>query len=227
MNNLVFNTTASDLKASMYGYNQSTATLQQIQLGSTGNMLVSGDVTITNETLTVIGDVTITNETLTVIGDVTITNETLTVIGDVTITNEMLTVIGDVTITNETLTVIGDVTITNTTLTVQIAGQTFTTSTETLTDVTGTGNVFTDTNIAALTTASMFIDNIGDTTVTFSLQLSPNGTVYFNDPSYTNQTVPSGTNTIIAIAKYAQYAQLQYVLGGTSASFIAYYNGQA
>ncbi|MEA5082835.1 MAG: DUF6385 domain-containing protein [Lachnospiraceae bacterium] len=188
MNNLIFNTTASELKASMYGYNQDTLTLQQIQLDPNGNMLVSGDVTITNETLTVIGDVTITNETLTVIGDVTITNETLTV---------------------------------------QIAGQTFTSSTETLTDVTGTGTVFADTNIASLTTASMFINNIGDTTVTYSLQLSPDGIVYFYDPSYTNMTVPTGTNTIIAIAKYAQFAQLQYSLGVATASFIAYYNGQA
>ena len=48
MNNLIFNTVASELKATMYGYNQNSLTLQQVQLDSTGGMIVSGDITISN-----------------------------------------------------------------------------------------------------------------------------------------------------------------------------------
>jgi hypothetical protein len=244
MNNLVFNTVASELKTSTYGYNQDSLTLQLLQLDTNGNLLVSGNltvsnsITIANETLTVSGDVTISNsvtianETLTVSGDVTISNsvtianETLTVSGDVTINNS-------VTIANETLTVSGDVTISNSvtvaneTLTVLVSGQTFTSDTDSLSGVTGTGNVFTATNISTLTTASMFIDNVGTNTVTYSLMLSPDGTTYFEDPNYAGLTVAGGENAIIAIDKFAQFAQLQYDLGATTATFNAYYNGQA
>ncbi|HCT65775.1 MAG TPA: hypothetical protein DIC60_11005 [Lachnospiraceae bacterium] len=125
------------------------------------------------------------------------------------------------------MTIEGDVTITNATLTVQIDGQTFTSDTDTLTGVTGIGTVFTATNISTLRTATMFIDNTGANTVTYSLQLSPDGTVYFDDPSYTGAAVAGGTSAIIVIDKFAQYAQLEYSLGATTATFDAYYNGQA
>ncbi len=257
MNNLIFNTTASELKSSMYGYNQTSLTLQQLQLDSSGNMLITGNitvnnsVTIANATLTVEGSVTVNNSitianaTLTVEGSVTVNNSitianaTLTVEGSVTVNNSItianatltvegsVTVNNSITIANATLTVEGSVTIANTTLTVLISGQTFTSDTDTLTDVTGTGNVFTATNISTLTTASMFIDNIGDNTVTYSLLISPDGTTYFEDPNYIDKTVAAGEKAVIAIDIFAQYAQLEYNLGGTTASFNAYYNGQA
>ncbi len=137
-----------------------------------------------------------------------------------TIANTTLTVEGSVTVNNA-------VTIANTTLTVLISGQTFTSSTDSLTGVTGTGNVFTATNISTLTTASMFIDNIGTNPITVSLQLSPDGTTYFDDSSFTNQVIAGGAQTIIAIGKFAQFAQLEYDAGATTATFNAYYNGQA
>ncbi len=238
MNNLIFNTTASELKATMYGYNQTSLTLQQLQLDSTGNMIITGNitvnnsVTIANTTLTVEGSVTVNNSvtiantTLTVEGSVTVNNSvtiantTLTVEGSVTVNNS-------ITIANTALTVEGSVTISNSTLTVLISGQTFTSSTDSLADVTGAGTVFTATNISTLTTASMFIDNIGTNPITVSLQLSPDGTTYFDDSSFTNQVIAGGAQTIIAIGKFAQFAQLTYDAGATTATFNAYYNGQA
>ena len=282
MNNLVFNTAASELKSSMYGYNQDTLTLQLLQLDATGHVLISGamtlsePVTIANATLTVEGSVTVSNPvtianaTLTVEGSVTVSNpvtianETLTVEGAVTINNavtianatltvegtvtvsnpitignETLTVEGSVTvnnavtIANATLTVEGNVTINNAvtianeSLTVLVSGQAFTSDADTLTGVTGIGTVFTATNISTLRTASMFIDNVGSATVTYSLLLSPDGTTYFEDPSYTDQTVAGGAKAVIAIDRFAQFAQLEYSLGAETATFNAYYNGQA
>ncbi|WP_352401223.1 DUF6385 domain-containing protein [Anaerotignum sp.] len=187
MNNLIFNTTASELKSSIYGYNQSSLTLQLLQLDSAGNMLMTGSVTVNNA--------------------ITIANATLTVDGSVTVNNA--------------------ITIANTTLTVLISGQTFTSATANLPNVTGTGNVFTATNISTLTTASMFINNTGSNTVTYSLMLSPDGTTYFADPNYTSKTVIGGGKAVIPIDIFAQYVQLQYELGTNTATFSAYYNGQA
>ncbi len=143
MNNLVFNTTASELKTAIYA--QSGSNLQLLQLDGSNNLMVAGTVTVSqitdpvtigNATLTVAGDVTISNATLTVAGTVTVSqitnpvtigNATLTVAGDVTISNATLTVAGTVTVSqitnpvtigNATLTVAGDVTISNATLTV-------------------------------------------------------------------------------------------------------------
>ncbi|WP_312048080.1 hypothetical protein, partial [Anaerotignum sp.] len=67
MNNLIFNTTASELKTTMYGFNQTSLTLEQLQLDTTGNMLIAGNITVSNA-------VTIANATLTVEGSVTVSN---------------------------------------------------------------------------------------------------------------------------------------------------------
>ncbi len=207
-------------------------TIANATLTVEGSVTVSNAVTIANATLTVEGSVTvnnavtIANTTLTVEGSVTVNNSitiantTLTVEGSVTVNNS-------ITIANTTLTVDGNVTISNTTLTVLISGQTFTSSTDSLTGVTGAGTVFTATNISTLTTASMFIDNIGANPITVSLQLSPDGTTYFDDSSFTNQVIAGGSQTIIAIGKFAQFAQLTYDAGASTATFNAYYNGQA
>ena len=79
MNNLVFNTTASELKTAIYA--QSGGNLQLLQLDGSNNLLVAGTVTVSQIT----NPVTIGNATLTVAGDVTISNATLTVAGTVTI----------------------------------------------------------------------------------------------------------------------------------------------
>ncbi len=270
MNSLVFNSVAEQLRTSVYGLNQNTGKLQLLQLNAAGELLVAGDVTITNTLLTVAGDVTVTNTLLTVAGDVTVTkslltvagdvtvtktiltvagdvtvtNTLLTVAGDVTVTNTLLTVAGDVTVTNTLLTVAGDVTVTNTLLTVAgdltitntlltvagdvtIAGNLFTSTLQTLGNVTSTGIALPATDISTLRTATMFINNTGSTPLTVTLQLSPDGTAYFNDPNYTDVSVQGTSYTVIVADIFAHFIQLEYDAGATPTTFLVYYNGQA
>jgi acyl-[acyl carrier protein]--UDP-N-acetylglucosamine O-acyltransferase len=241
MNNLIFNTTASDLKTTMYGYNGTTLTLEQLQLDAGGNMLVGGTVTVGNDVtiagtvtvgndVTIAGTVTVGNDvtvagTVTIGNNVTIANTSLTVAGTVTVGNDV-TIAGTVTVGND-VTIAGTVTVGNTSLTVLISGQTFTSATENVT-ATGTGIAFADTDISTLTTASMFIDNPNANPFTISLQLSPDGgTTYFDDPSYTDVVVAATSQEIIAIGKFAQFAQILYDTGASPATFTAYFNGQA
>ncbi len=214
MNNLVFNTTASELKTAIYA--QSGSNLQLLQLDGSNNLMVAGTVTVSQIT----DPVTIGNATLTVAGDVTISNATLTVAGDVTISNATLTVAGDVTISNATLTVAGTVT---------IGASTFTADSVTSTSVTGTGVIFPDKDISTLKVASIFIYNEGATPVTISLQISPTTTAaqYINDSSYTNQVILASSSLYMDVAKFAHYIRLQYNLGALTATFSAYFNAQA
>jgi hypothetical protein len=91
MNNLVFNTVASQLYT----------TVTNATLTVTGDVTLSGtaSVTITNSTVTVGGTILVTNPTLTVAGDVTLSGT-----ASVTITNSTLTVGGGVNITGHTIT---------------------------------------------------------------------------------------------------------------------------
>ncbi|SEM74243.1 DUF6385 domain-containing protein, partial [Hydrogenoanaerobacterium saccharovorans] len=134
--------------------------------------------------------------------------------------NTSLTVGGTVTVGNS-------VTIANSSLNMTVIGNNFTSDSAPLTNVQGTDVIFADKNISTLRTATMFINNTGTAPITVSLQLSPDGTFYMNDPSHDNVVVPNGEGAYIVIDTFAQYAQLQYNLGTTIASFIAYFNGQA
>jgi len=226
MNSLVFNTTADELRTSIYGNNQDTGSLQLLQLNGSGELLVSGALNITNTLLTVTGDVTLNNELLTVTGAVTLNNELLTVTGAVTLNNTLLTVTGAVTLNNTLLTVTGDVTLNNTLLTVFVEGNQFTALTQTLSGVTAAGIALPRTDISQLRTATMFVNNTGANPVTLTLQLSPDGTTYFDDPNYTNVGVAGTSSTIMVLGIFAQYAQIEYN-PDTSATFAVYYNGQA
>ena len=252
MNSLVFNTTADELRTSIYGNNRDTGSLQLLQLNGSGELLVSGALNITNELLTVSGSVTLNNELLTVSGSVTLNNELLTVsgsvtlnntlltvtgavtlnnvlltvTGDVTLNNALLTVTGDVTLNNALLTVTGDVTLNNALLTVFVEGNQFTALTQTFGGVTLAGIALPETDISQLRTATMFVNNTGANAVTLTLQLSPDGTTYFDDPNYTNVGVAGTTSTIMVLGIFAQYAQIEYN-PDTSATFAVYYNGQA
>ena len=223
MNNLVFNTTASELKTAIYA--QSGGNLQLLQLDGSNNLLVAGTVTVSQIT----NPVTIGNATLTVAGDVTISNATLTVAGTVTVSQ----ITNPVTIGNATLTVAGDVTISNATLTVAgtvtIGASTFTADSVTSTSVTGTGVIFPDKDISTLKVASIFIYNEGATPVTISLQISPTTTAaqYINDSSYTSQVILGNSSLYMDVAKFAHYIRLQYNLGVLTATFSAYFNAQA
>jgi hypothetical protein len=233
MNNLVFNNVASEL----------LMTVGNASLTVSGSVTVSNSITIANASLTVAGTVTVSEIT----NPVTIGNASLTVAGTVTVSeitnpvtigNASLTVAGTVTVSqitnpvtigNASLTVAGSVTINNATITTLISGSVFTSDSVTSTVVTGTGVVFSDTDISQLKTASLFVYNEGANTLTVSLQISPTttGADYIDDPSYSNVAIAGNANKYIAIAKYAHYARLQYILGATTATFSSYYNAQA
>ena len=241
----MFNTLASELKASLYGHTASGLSL--IELDNSGNLLVSTNtpVEIGNSSITVSGSVEISSFT----GPVTIANDSLTVngsvgiTGDVTIGNDSLTVngsvgiTGDVTIANDSLTVngtvavssiTGDVTIGNDSLTISVGGHVFAEDSDDLVDVTGTDVVFDNTDISQITTASFLVYNTGSADITISLQLSPTtaSAFYINDPAYTNTVITASENMIITVNRFAKYARLQYTLDSVTASFSAYYNAQ-
>lgn len=235
MNNLVFNTTAAQLKASVYAMGTNSQ-LQILKLDNDGYLktAISGNVTIGNNSLTVAGDVTISNPTL------TIGNATLTVKGDVTISNPTLTignatltVAGDVTISNPTLTignatltVAGDVTISNTSVAVKPI---LTSLTATIGTATGTDVVLNNTDLSAVRDATFFIYNTSTTPLTLSLQFSPttDTTSYITSTVAGTITVADSGKTYVHLSEFAHYVRLQYALGESTASFVVYFNGQS
>ncbi len=239
MNNLVFNTVASELKSSIYAQGPGND-FRPLQIDASDNLLVSGTVTvansitISNATLTVAGTVTVSEIT----SPVTIGNASLTVAGTVTVSE----ITNPVTIGNATLTVAGTVTVSeitnpvtigNATLTVAgtvtIGASTFTSDSVTSTAVTGTGIIFPDKDISTLKVASIFIYNEDATPITISLQISPTTDtgLYMDDPSYTDQVIAANDSLYMAVSSFAHYIRLQYNLGGSTATFSAYFNAQA
>ena len=107
MNNLVFNTVASELKTSIYAQSPDQS-IKALQLDENNNL----KVTMTGGTVSLSGAITIANEILTVYVDnpITIANEVLTITGDVEVTNP-ITIANAITITNESLTINGSITI--------------------------------------------------------------------------------------------------------------------
>jgi len=226
MNNLVFNTVSSQLRT----------------LITNSSLTVAGNVEIANTTLTVNGEVSLTgtasvevsNTTLTVNGEVSLTgtasveiaNTTLTVNGEVSLTGT-----ASVEVSNTTLTIAGDVEITNTTLTVNggvsVTGHEIAETNTALTDVSGTGVVFDDTDISEITTGSFFVYNTGANAFTISLQVSPanDDALYAMDQDNDELPVAVDAKMVIAISKYGRYARLLYD-AGAGASFAAYYIGQ-
>ena len=140
--------------------------------------------------------------------------------GNLLIASNSMTVAGTVTVGNS-------ITIANTSLTVLVNGNTFTSDAATLQGVTGTGNIFDGKDVSSLRTATMFIDNIGTNPITVSLQLSPDGTLYINDPNYTNQIISGETNSVAVVGTFSKYVRLTYDTGALAATFNAYYNAQA
>ncbi len=198
MNNLVFNTTASQLLT-----------------------------TIANASVTIGGTITVSE----IVNPVTIGNTSLTVAGTVTVSNTSLTVAGTVTVDaiTSTVTVAGTVTIGNASITTVVSGSTFTSNAVTSTAVTGTGVLFADTDISTLKVVSLYLYNEGSTTLTVSLQVSPDttSTHYITDPSYSNVAITAGNSQFIDVGLFAHYMHLQYNLGTFTATFSAFYNAQA
>ena len=232
MNNLVFNTVASELLVTVANASFTvggTVTVSQItapvtignaSLTVNGSVSVDGTVTVSQIT----DPVTIGNASLTVNGSVSVDGTvTVSQITDpVTIGNASLTVNGSVTVA-------GTVTIGNATITTLISGSAFTSDSVTNTVVTGTGSVFNNEDISEQKVASILVYNTGANTLTVSLQISPTTTDgdYIDDPDYTDLAILGATNKIITISRFAHYARLQYNLGGSTATFTAYYNAQA
>ncbi len=220
MNNLIFNTVASELKTLIYAQGPGD-TINALKIDASDNLLVSiadGSVTISNASLTVAGTVTVSEIT----APVTIGNASLTVAGTVTVSeitapvtigNASLTVAGTVTVSeitapvtigNASLTVAGTVTVSEITApvtignasltvagTVTIGASTFTSDLVTSTAVTGTGVIFPNKDISTYKVASIFIYNEVAVPVTISLQISPTTT----DGQYIND--PSYADKVI------------------------------
>ncbi|MDU5111728.1 MAG: DUF6385 domain-containing protein [Clostridium sp.] len=92
----------------------------------------------------------------------------------------------------------------------------------------GTGSVFNNTNISTLRTVSFFVYNTGTNTLTLSLQMSPttNNEDYITDPSYNNYAIVGGDSKIITVNRFGNFTRLLYTLGGSTATFSVYFNGQ-
>ncbi len=204
-----------------------------------GSVTVAGTVTvseitapveISNDSLTVAGSVTVAG-TVTVseiTAPVEISNDSLTVAGSVTVAGTVTVseITAPVEISNDSLTVAGSVTVAGT---VTIGASSFTADMVTSTVVTGTGIVFPDTDISTLKVGSIFLYNEGAIPVTLSLQISPttDESNYINDPFYTNQVIGANGSLYMSVSNFAHYIRLQYNLGGATATFSAYFNGQA
>ena len=235
MNNLVFNTVASELKTLIYAQGPGNV-INTLKLDASDNLLVSvasGTVTISNASLTVTGTVTISQIT----APVTISNASLTVAGTVTVSQ----ITAPVTIGNASLTIAGTVTVSQITApvtignasltiagTVTIGASTFTSDAVTNTEVSGTGVIFPDKDISTLKVASIFIYNENINPITISLQISPTaGSHFIDDPSYTDQVIAANDSLYMAVSSFAHYIRLQYNLGVQTATFSAYFNAQA
>jgi hypothetical protein len=207
-----------------------TVTVSEISAPVTvqGTITTQGTVTITNTSLTVAGTVTVSE----ISAPVTVSeiSAPVTVQGSVTVANTSLTVAGTVTVSeiSAPVTVQGTVTIGNASVTTTVVGYDFTTDTQDLSGVSGTGEVFDNTDISQTKTATFFVYNSGSSAITVSLQISPTtaATYYLNDPAYTDVAVGAGEGSIIVVGKFANYARLQYDAGATG-TFTAYYNGQS
>ena len=152
MNNLVFNTTASELKTSVYAQ-QAPDTFAPLQVDNDGNL----KSLIANSSVTIAGDVTISNDSLTVAGSVTVA--------------------GDVTINNASLTVAGSVTVNNATITTFVTGSRFATVTLASAPVTVNTVLLNNTDLTQYKNAAFMLYNESAVTlVTVTLEVSPTDT---------------------------------------------------
>lgn len=246
MNSFVFNSVASELKTSIYAQSPDTS-LKSLQLDSGDRLLIGGNVSIENTSITVSGTINVGSianpvSVSSIINPIMIGNSLLTMSGTVTVS----TISNPVTIGNASLTVNGNisvndvvnpitvnsitnpVTIGNSTITTIIAGSTFTSDSVTDLEITGTGTLFDDKDISIIKTASMFIYNEGTNTVTLSLQMSPTtvDSNYIDDPTYTDFTIAGGANKIVTIGLFANYTRLEYDMGDVTGTITAFYNAQ-
>lgn len=240
MNNLVFNTVASELKTAVYGLAPDMTT-QALRVDGSGQLLVTGSLTISdNITVSaILAPVTIGNASLTVdVANASLTvdvaNASLTVTGQVEVTNASLTVdvANDsltVDVANASLTVAGTVTVSEISSPITIGGSAFVEIALIEEPITGTGVLLENTDISSLKVASIYAYNDGDAPITLSLQVSPvaDSARYLNDPNYTEVVIESNEGVYMSVSLFAHYVRLQYDMGAESSTITAYFLGQA
>ncbi|SDM52744.1 hypothetical protein [Acetanaerobacterium elongatum] len=225
MNNLVFNTTAAELKTSVYAQ-KSDDSFAAIQIDNSGNLYVN----VSNTSLTVAGSVTINNTDLSIAGDVTITNTSLTVAGSVTINNTDLSVAGDVTITNTSLTVAGSVTVNNATITTFVNGSRLTTITLSSSAVTSNTILLDNSDISQYKNAAFMLYNESTATlVTLNLQVSPTDTTtdYITDTTLGTVTLAANGKLYIPVSVVGKNVRLLATSASDTVTVNGYYVAQA
>ncbi len=99
------------------------------------------------------------------------------------------------------------------------------TDTATVSSGAGTGYVFECTDISAFRTVTLFAVNNGTSDLILTLQLSPDGSTWFNDPNHQSISVAPGGKVIIVVDIFAHFLRLQYNTSATPC-FTAYINAQ-
>lgn len=194
---------------------------------------ITNPITIGNSSLTVNGTVTVGEITNPItIGNTSLTvNGTITIGNSITISNATLTVGGTVTVgaISGSITIGNSITVANATLTTIVSGYTFTTATVAQTQITGTGELFNNTDISQVKKGTLFIYNGGANTITLSVQISPTTTTgdYVDDPTYTNLAIAGNKSSLIPLATFGKYMRIQYAMNSTTGTITAYFNGQS
>lgn len=219
-NNIIFNETAEELKAQVFGYNGTS--LQSLQLDTSGNLKVSGSMSISGPVTVVAESLSIralsgTTDSVAISGTVTVAG-TVTVGNTVTVVAESLS-IRSLSASTDTVSVGGTVNVVKT-------GNSFTENNATITDVVGTGvTLLFDSSQQTL--YSYYVKNNASNTIQVRLQISPvNDDDYFiNDQLVATDVPPDGGAVVLAPKYFLRYTRLYYDTGTDTANFEAYYNG--
>ncbi|MCX7884945.1 MAG: DUF6385 domain-containing protein [Caloramator sp.] len=218
-NNIIFNETAEELKAQVFGYNGTT--LQSLQLDASGNLKIGGSVTISNSVTIVAENLNI--RALSGATDSVAVSGTVTVAGTVTVGNTVTVVAESLSIralsaNTDTVSIGGVVSVINT-------GNSFTENNVTITDVAGTGVTLTF-DSSQQTLYSYYVKNNASNTIQVRLQISPteNDDYFINDQAAATDLSPG--NAIVIVPKYfLRYTRLYFDTRTYTANFEAYCNG--
>ena len=204
MNNLIFNTVASELKTSIYAYQSSSSSFQPIQLDDNNNILMTGTVAVSG----IDGTVTISGiaSTVTVAGSVTVSgiDSTVTVGGSVTVSgiDSTVTVAGSVT---------GTVTVSGIDSTVTVAGSVTVSGIDSTVTVAGTATVSGTVTVSAI---SSTVTIAGTATVTIGGSAFTTSTT--GSTAVTASTLVTGTNKDIS-----PYKEVSYFVYNTNAATVS------
>ena len=119
------------------------------------------------------------------------------------------------------------VTISNEKLQVVVAGSIFISDEEQITNALEDGYIFNNKDISGIRTATIFIENTGVNNMTFSLELSTDGTLYVDDPGYTDVELMPNQKTIVILGVFSKFIRLKYSSGGGALTFKAFFNAQS